>query len=179
MAFVQEDGTGLPSSNAYVSVDYVDDYATDRGGDAIAEFASWFDLGTAEKESAIIRATDYLDGGRYRFVGIRKLTSQALEWPRVDARYLDDDRAALGIPPEVQKATAELALRTADATRLAPDPEYDDSGRFVEESTEKVGPITESKRYSQAGAPATFRKYPRVDKILRFLLISGNELLRA
>lgn len=179
MAFVQEDGTGLSNANGYVDTDYVDDYANDRGGDTVTEYAAWFDLGTAEKQAAIIRATDYIDGGRYRFVGLRKLTTQALEWPRVDARYRDDDRAALGVPPEVQKACAELALRTADATRLAPDPEYDDSGRFVEEKTEKVGPITESTRYSQGGGPTTFRKYPRVDKLLRFLLVSGNDLLRA
>jgi hypothetical protein len=179
MAFVKEDGTGLANSNAYVDADFVDDYANDRGGDAIATHAAWFDLGTSEKEAAIIRATDYIDGGRYRFVGIRKLTSQALEWPRVDARYTDDDRSALEVPIEVQKACAELALQAADGSALAPNPEYDDSGRFVEALAERVGPIETSTRYSQAGAPTNFRKYPRVDKILRFLVIGGRELLRA
>lgn len=179
MAFVQETGAGLPNANAYVSVDFVDEYGTDRGGDTVAEFSAWFDLGTPEKQAAIIRATDYIDGGRYRFIGIRKSTAQSLEWPRVDARYRDDDRAALGVPAEVQVACAELAFLTADGTRLAPNPEYDDTGRFVEQLREKVGPIETDTRYSQAGAPATFRKYPRVDKILRFLLITGNDVLRS
>lgn len=171
MSFVVEDGTGLPSANAYISTTYFRDYHRERG--------NTYSAGSTAIQQAIIRATDYIDGGRYLFVGLRKLTTQALEWPRIDARYRDDDRAALGVPPEVQKACAELALRTVDATQLAPDPEYDDSGRFVEAKTEMVGPITESTRYSQGGSPATFKRYPRVDKLLRFLLVSGNELLRS
>lgn len=174
MAFVLEDGSGLPNSNGYVSAAFVDAYVADRGGND-----TWDNLGQAEKEAAIVRATDYIDGGRYRFVGIRKLTSQALEWPRVDARYTDDDRAALDVPVEVEKACAELALITADGTDLNLQPVYDDSGRFVEAKTEIVGPIQESTRYSQGGGPATFKKYPRVDKLLRFLLIGGHDLLRA
>ena len=179
MAFVKEDGTGLSNANGYVDEVFVDAYVDDRGGDAIADHDAWLALGTAEKQAAIVRATDYIDGGRYRFVGIRKSTAQALEWPRVDARYRDDDRAALGVPIEVQKACAELALLAADGTSLNLVPEYDPTGRFVEASTEVIGPIEETKKYSQAGSPATFKKYPRVDKVLRFLLVGGNELLRA
>jgi len=158
MAFTVESGSGDAGSNAYVSVASVDTHHADRSNTA------WTDFTTPEKESAIIRASDYIDKrfGR-RFRGLRSRKEQGLEWPRMDA--FDDDGFLLSgtddIPRQVEKATAEYALRAAICGTLAPDPPLpvpkqdltDSSGdRPDQEETgqitrkrEKVGPLEEEK----------------------------------
>ena len=54
MAFVTEDGTGLAEANSYVSVAEADAYHADRGN------AAWIGEDSA-KQSALIKATDYLE----------------------------------------------------------------------------------------------------------------------
>lgn len=106
MAFVVEDGTGLSTANAYISTAFADTYHVDRGN------AAWTGA-TTDKETAIVRATDYVDkrfGPRFR--GFREGKSQGLEWPRLSAfdnddfLYSDVDR----IPRSLQKAIAEYAI---------------------------------------------------------------------
>lgn len=116
MALVVEDGTGLSTANAYVSLVFVDAYHVDRNHTA------WVDFITQEREAAVVRATDYIDKrfGR-RFVGFRSRGTQALEWPRLDA--LDDDGYLLSnVPFQVEKACAEYAMRAILLGVLAPDP---------------------------------------------------------
>ena len=178
MALVTEDGTGLTTSNGYVTVAEVTTHATDRGGEDVSKYANWFALGSTEQDAVVVRASDYLDGGRYRYAGVRSNINQAMEWPRIDATYRDDDRVALGVPVEVKDACMELCFIAADGTDLVPSPTYDDSNRFITKQKDKVGPLESEIEYSQAGAPADFRKYPIVDKLLRFLLIGGRDLMR-
>ena len=52
---IPEDGTGLANANAYVSVEFADEYFSARGNQA------WAGLGSADKEAAILKATDYLE----------------------------------------------------------------------------------------------------------------------
>ena len=52
---IPEDGTGLANANAYVSVEFADEYFSARGNQ------TWAGLGSADKEAAIIKATDYLE----------------------------------------------------------------------------------------------------------------------
>ena len=84
MAFTLEDGSGITGSNAYDSVADIDAHHVDRGN------TGWSDFTTADKQTAIIRASDYIDKrfGR-RFRGVRKLKNQGREWPRTNA--FDDD----------------------------------------------------------------------------------------
>jgi len=161
MAFTEEDGTGISGANAYVSVTFVDTHHDDRGNTA------WVDFSTAEKQSAIIRATDYIDK-RFglRFRGVRSSKEQDLEWPRLSA--FDADGFLLSgtdaLPRQLTKATAEYALRTAICGVLAPDAplpvpkqdltESDCSLRADQEATgqitrkkEKVGPLEEETWY--------------------------------
>lgn len=119
MAFVVEDGTGLPTATAYIDITFIDGYHTDRNNTA------WDDFDTLEKQAAIIRATDYIDkrfGKRFR--GSRKTKDQALEWPRLSA--FDSDGYLLDsindVPRSLEKACAEYALRAALLGVLAPDP---------------------------------------------------------
>lgn len=105
-----------------------DQYHAARGNDA------WFGYLVPEKEGALTRASDYIDR-RYRkkaptgrwqslFVGTRAGgRAQLREWPRAGAE--DYEGAPIGpaeIPPEVQHATYEAALREAESPGgLSPD----------------------------------------------------------
>lgn len=169
MGFTVEDGTGITGANAYVTTAYADAHHGDRGN------TKWTDssVTTAEKQQAIVRATDYLDKrfGR-KFIGLRDKRLQSLEWPRVNA--VDRDGHALDdqVPPQVEKACAEYALRALLANVLSPDvpspvPSQDmrfgetsgvatGTGEIVEESF-KAGPVEETIKYKSisdnAGGP--------------------------
>ena len=157
MAFLVETGTGIAGANAYESVANIDTHHADRGT------TNWTDFTTAEKEQAIVRATDYIDK-RYgrRFVGVRSSKGQGLEWPRLSA--FDQDGFLLSdvdaIPRQLTKAVAEYALRAAVCGILAPDPplpvpkqdptdmgtrpEQAETGQLTRKR-EKVGPLEEDK----------------------------------
>ena len=171
MGFAVQNNEGtVVGANAYITVQEFKDYHTDRGVD-VSDFD---DQGI---ESAIVRATDYLDQ-RFIFVGGRRLgREQTTEWPRTDA--WDRDRYYINdIPPEVKEACAEYALR-ALAAELNPDPERNASGVAVLSKSEAVGPISESVTFV-GGAVFQMPKYPAADqKLVRAGLVrSGGTLLR-
>ena len=160
MAFTVEDGSGISSANAYIDKAFADTYHADQG------HADWTGTDT-EKETWIVRATYYIDKrfGR-RFRGFRKLKSQSLEWPRLDA--FDNDGFLLSgedeVPRLLQRACAEYALRAKMYGVLAPDPpraapvqdptdattssavEAVASGVITEEA-KKIGPLEKTTRY--------------------------------
>lgn len=170
MAFTVEDGTGLAAANAYISAAFADTYFLDRGN------ATWAAVATsALKEEAIVRATDYLDK-RFgiRFKGVKQSSDQGLEWPRAGAvdndGYVFDD-----VPRNLEKATAEYALRALSAT-LAPD----NSNAGVKITRKKVGPIeTESELSTPSSgtlvAPSSIPEYPEADLWVQELLKAGTE----
>jgi hypothetical protein len=148
------------NANAYADLAFVDTHHLDRGNTAWATFIQ------ADRESAIIRATDYIDkrfGKKFR--GIRQTKGQSLEWPRLDA--FDDDGYLLSgvdeIPRNLQKASAEYALRALIYMTLAPDPslpvpaqdmtdptftrETDVITGEVTRKRDKVGPLEEERWY--------------------------------
>lgn len=165
MAFVAEDGTGLPNSNAYGDVSGADDYFADRGVE------TWADLGTAEKQIALIKATDYIEN-RFNFLGSVYNDDQALKFPRV---YLDASDPQM--PANLLKAMYEYALRTLDG-ELAPDLEFDAKGLQVESKKEKVGPIEESTTYKTGASILTLRPYPAADMLLRDLIDTARRVIR-
>lgn len=172
MTLIVEDGTGLPDANGYVSVAYADAYHAARGN------AVWGPLDNAVKEAAIINATSFVDGANYgRWRGTKASSEQALAWPRAGAR---DERGAAyeGLPGELEEATAEYALRQSQSP-LDPDPSYDDSGRVVTGSTDRVeGAVTESRTYAEGGQTVTRRRYPAADRLLRPLVSGGGMVVR-
>jgi hypothetical protein len=115
---IVEDGTGLSTANAYVSVDDCAAYCTDRG---LAFGAS----PTVTGEQAIIRASTAIDAiYRDRFPGNkRKGRAQAMEWPRSSAfdnssELIADDE----IPIEIIQAVCEAAIRElAEPGSMMPD----------------------------------------------------------
>jgi hypothetical protein len=119
MAIIVEDGTGKSDAVSLCSVAAADAYHLARSNSA------WSDLDPADKESALVRATDYMQAFyRLQWKGMRKTSTQRLDWPRYgvtipDAQYYGYVLDTI-VPEEVVNACAELALR-ASSGPLAPD----------------------------------------------------------
>lgn len=120
MAFTVEDGNGLPNANAYITVEFFDEYFTDRGDATIVATPQ------ADKQTAIVRATSYVDsrfGSGFR--GRKRTREQALEWPRNDAfdndgfLYSDSTDA---VPRLLQRAIAEYTRISIQIIPLIPIP---------------------------------------------------------
>jgi hypothetical protein len=120
MALVTEDGTGRADAESFVSVADATAYHAKRGN------AAWAALASDEvREQMLRRATDYMEAIYHlRWAGVRKLTAQALSWPRYNVpirdvmitQYYPND----AVPAAVANACAELALRAIKG-ELAPD----------------------------------------------------------
>jgi hypothetical protein len=165
--FVPEDGTGLANANSLVDVAYADQYFLDRAN------ATWAGAVTNDKQTALVRATDYVTT-RFRFRGGPFTATQALPFPQISCV----DGTVLPIPDKLLRAVCEYAVRALSAV-LAPDPTVDDTGAKVQKKTETVGPITEETEYVAGAAIYVFRPYPSADILLRDLLVSsGGGLLR-
>ena len=170
MALTVQDDTGLVAgANGYISVSWFKSYHLDRGTMTAAADSAI--------ESAIIRATDYVDQ-RFHFVGRQSNgRQQTTEWPRFGA----DDRNGYGIdglPMELKEAVAEYALRSLTAT-LNPDVPATETGAAILSKSETVGPISESVTYANP-AQVQLPKYPAADMKLRAagLLRSSGEIRR-
>lgn len=165
MALIVENGMAKTDANSYCSVAQADAYHGARGNSA------WLDLDLADKETYLVRATDYLvQAYRLRWKGWRTSQIQSLDWPR--SGVIQQDRALVytvpldTVPNEVVAATCELALKAA-TRELAPDLE-----RGV--ASESVGPI--STTYDRASPEYT--RYRTVDMLLAPLLMSGPATVR-
>lgn len=186
MAFLAEDGTGVPLANAYVDVAFVDAYAIDRG------FTAW--TGTAGvKQEALIRATDHIERihGQW-FRGFKRTETQGLEWPRQDA-FDNNDFLFKEIPKQLQEATSEYAIRALLYGVLTPDPppKYPRQGLglgdtlptvssqsgTVSLSRDKVGPIETERRFDTKRS-GELDSYPAADNMLLPLLRPRTQTIR-
>lgn len=168
MAIVTEDGTGLETANAYGTYAGFVTYHTDRG--------NTFTDDEATISAALIRASDFIDRMNV-FKGRRLKVVQSMEFPRSGAVYRDG-RSVLGVPPEIEQATYEYALRSM-ASALAPDPSYSSTGQTVASTSKRLGPMSKSETYANAGAPVIRRRYPLADQLLRELIVQGVWVNRA
>jgi hypothetical protein len=105
---IVEDGTGLADANAYIDIDFVDNYLI---GD---QLTAWEALTEPEQESAIIKATRFIDLMDWK--GTRKTLEQALEWPRLGVEYQGFEIE--GLPNPVKKATAEAVYVVLNTPEL-------------------------------------------------------------
>lgn len=162
MALITEDGTGIANAESYCSVADASAYHSARGN------TTWATISTTEMEQALRRATDYIQQVyRSRWTGYRKTTTQALEWPRFNAPFVNGDYYSNTIVPvEVKNACAELAWKAAQG-ELAPD---------IEQKTkrEKIGPM--EVEYADYGLQYT--QYRAIDNLLAPLLISTGGAFR-
>jgi hypothetical protein len=183
MAFTVETGAVIANANAYMTTAQYRTHHTDRGKAVLTSDTGQSD---ALVQAAIVKATDYIDKrfGR-RFRGGRKERTQSLEFPRTDM-WDDDGYLMSEMPAQLLKATAEYAwLATQQATDLAPPP--DGTAGTVEETTEKVGPISTTVKFAKrpmtsTGNPLTesLPEYPQADLWIEELLapIGSRELYR-
>lgn len=169
MAFVVEDGTGLPNANSYSDVAYADEYFEERG------ITAWTG-DDAQKQAWLVQATDYIQQVfAARFVGVKATTEQALAWPRVFATARDGTDIADDIVPlAVIRACCQYALRAMQGP-LMPDPLVSAEGYNVVTSRKKVGPIEKEFRVmGSSGSPILIRSYPAADSLLTGLLVGGT-----
>lgn len=137
---IPEDGTGLADANAYVSIEFADEYFSARKNEA------WAGLDSAAKEAAIIKATDYLEAVYWeKWQGEKLKEDQALAFPR----------KPFGMPAKFKFAVCELAIKANSGELLS------DIERLT--TKEKVGSI--EVEYSSSADPTT--KYAYVCSLLK------------
>ena len=116
LVLVKEDGSGLSNANSYASAADGDAY---HDGHLYA--SAWTAATTGSKEAALVMATRVIDA-MFRFNGFKRVTGQALQWPRRECRDPDSDSGIVPwlmfvwgsfldetkVPAAVLQATCEL-----------------------------------------------------------------------
>jgi len=103
-------------TDTYLSIADADTYWSKRNN------ATWSGADAADKEKALIEATQYVDGA-FNFIGTQK-TDNVLAWPRFDVYIRKGNFAGVSydsdtIPPQIENAVAELALQALSARLIA------------------------------------------------------------
>jgi len=169
--FVVEDGTSKTDANAYATIAQVDQHNDDFVADT-----SWDAATDVAKQAAIREATIYLDSRfNTRWRGLRTDEDQSLDWPRswiedFDGFAIESDE----MPTALIQATAELAIKVEGGEDLMAD--LSDPGTIKRKKT-KVGPIEVDTTYMD-GNPQ-FKKYRKVDALLRDLVVTLGEIRRS
>lgn len=104
MTFIVEDGTNVAGANSLCSVEFADSYFANRSN------ALWAALSLADKQTSLIKATDYIEA-KYldNWKGSRSYLTQDLSFPRYDI-YVDGVEVADdSIPVRLKHAVCELA----------------------------------------------------------------------
>lgn len=164
MPLVVENGTGVPGADSYVSVSEADAYVAANGG------AGWSAANSTAKESALRRATQYVDA-RYRFRGHRLNLNQSLEWPRGDVLSGVGLSSAYWFtwpPRNLKAAVIELAVKSLS------EPLWTDVDPRAVKS-EQVGPIAVTYDTQQSNGQ---RRFPLVDSLLREITIGGQSTVK-
>jgi len=107
-----EDGTGLAGSNSYATVSEAEAYHEGH-----VDASVWTAATNQRHEKSLVHATRTLDA-MTRWLGDRKLSTQALAWPRYNAIFDGVEVSSSIVPQPVKNATAELArlLLSSDIT---------------------------------------------------------------
>lgn len=144
--------TALGEGNSLAALAFADAYFLERS------VAGWTGANDV-KESALIRATDYIDA-------------------RFSARYTDELLAMEDIPVKLARACCEYALRALTIV-LAPDPVIDDSGVHVVTVKSKLGPLEEAFQVLGNAIPQMLRAYPAADMLIApYLKASQGRVIR-
>jgi hypothetical protein len=159
MALIVEDGTGLSTAEAMISVADATTYFTAR---SLVDSGEW--TGTdAAKEAALRRGWQYIENAyRGRWKGARTVREQALAWPRMasvelsasstdgaiydqDGWYIESDE----IPTQVKYANAEAALLVLQGVDL--EPRLARSGDIKRKKV-KAGPVETETEYGESAS---------------------------
>lgn len=161
MAFLVEDGSIVAGANAYLSVADFDAYWLDRN--------ITLSQTQAEKEAAIIIATQYLDQNKWK--GAIVSDAQPLDFPRGGV-YDQEGREIPNniIPQQVKHACAEYAHRQLTAP-IQPDLE----GGAVKRTKSKLGTLEEEIEYAD-GSVTTRPRYPMADNLIKSLTATTGRM---
>lgn len=150
---ILEDGTAASASaNTYVEVTDVDTYCSNRG------LTAWASLSTDDKETAILRAMDYIE--TFDFKGEKSDFENPLEWPRygVYAEYFDITL----LPADALAYYQEIPKQIKYAVCQAAYEESQSEGCLQESSTsnikrEKID-VLETEYFSDKPSVTVFRR---------------------
>ena len=154
ITLIVEDGTRPTGANTYAAIVTADAYHADRAFDA------WADATADEKATALIKATDYLNGLAWNG---RKVAPRVMAWPRIDVcldgyAVMSDD-----VPDEVVMACCYMAGEfIIGAEPLA--------ALDRQLSSMKVGSVEMAWEQGSNAAP----QYPALRSILRGLIGAQN-----
>ncbi len=178
MAMIVETGAGVANANSYTTVAFIQAYFDDRGGNT-----AWDALDNDNKEYILIKATDYIEK-RFseKWLGDKNDNTNELSWPRhnVYDRHFRLLYTNTEIPPELQKAVGEYAVRAITAALIA-DPAT--QGLEVEEVEKKIGPIEKREKFMKGGGirqrsslvrDSVFKEYPAADLLIEKFLAPTN-----
>lgn len=98
MTLIVEDGTMVANANTYVNVTEADSYWSLRSTKTGS--STWSSASTANKESALVVATEYIDNV-YNFAYKKQSSTQSLQFPRNNNSGV--------IPVNLKNAVCELA----------------------------------------------------------------------
>lgn len=155
---IVENGSIVAGANSYASVAEADAYFLARANQ------EWALLTNAEKESALILGTDYLEA-TYSQAWLGEIVSpdQSLSWPRTGVRINGFYVASDSVPLRVKQATYEMAFRASSG-----DPLIIDQAQRVTKEKVDVLEIT----YAEFSDPTL--RYPYVNRLLSGYLRSGT-----
>jgi len=170
MTFLVEDGTGLPDSTSYTSVQFALDYL---GPDWAPDVAA--------QQKALEGGTEYADlrWGKY-LRGEPLLTTQALEFPRKNI-YDRYGTPVTGIPFDLQRATALYAEAHYNGVL------YYKPGTEVKGISRRrvvVGPVTKDESYGNdgvvnvGGSIQQYLSFPQADRYMSQYALSSNRVVR-
>lgn len=157
---IVEDGTGLPDSNSYASLEEFKAYHLARGNDIIL-------LTDEVIEALLIKASDYIDTS-FQFLGNKLEAEQAMSFPRYGEEFYPATQNFYAlVPKKLKNATCSLALilSTTEA--------FSDITTTKREKT-KVDVIETEKEYFEPKKLA--ERFPQVNLLLREF-ISQNRVL--
>ena len=166
MAFVPEDGTGLPGANSLVTLDYYKTYLTDRGRTDI------LNKGDSALQVSLISGTSYANT-QYAYKGQKLNPNQGCAFPRVGVTD-PSGQVPQGVPDCVKQVVCELGIR-ATAGPLIPDPVVDAGGRPVKMIQKRVGPLHKTVEYAGPGEYVEMARYPAVDGLMCPWLVYADQ----
>ncbi len=177
MALIVEDGTGLATAEAWISVADAATYLTSIG-------ETWTVTVSEQEEDLRVGTQELENLYACRWPGTRATDVQALSWPRIGATDCDGYAVESdSVPVLLQRASALIAAARRQLI-VAGDPFQPttlSAGGTVVKSTVKLGPITESLEYGSGGLSAdeagvAVRRFPRVEAMLRPILLPAGRV---
>jgi hypothetical protein len=165
---VQDDNGTVLNANSYTDEQFFKDYFEEQGDEEAV---------TAEDETikaALVRAKRFMDS-RWNFKGEMVVSDASSAFPRYDLTDAAGN-IVLGVPLQAKWAQCEYARLTLDGTPLNPTPTRDASGARVVQTSERVGPISESKTFASGGVYEP-PEWPVPDSILKkagFVMMGGT-----